>query len=39
VSKLLRKARLEMRFDDENESFNAEFTRGNILVKGMSISI
>jgi hypothetical protein len=39
VSKSLKKVRLEIWFDGENESFNAEFMWNNNLVKGMSISI
>jgi hypothetical protein len=39
VSKSGKKSRLERWFHGENESFNAEFIRNKIQVKGMAISV
>jgi hypothetical protein len=39
VSKAQKKARHEMQFDRENESFNGVLIRNNILVNSTSISI
>jgi hypothetical protein len=39
VSKSLKKARLGMLYDNENESCNAQFVQNNTALKGMSNSI
>jgi len=39
VTNAQKKARHEMKFDGENESFNGLLIRNNILVNSMSISI
>jgi hypothetical protein len=39
VTKAQKKARNEMRFDGENESFNGVLKRNNILINSISISI
>jgi len=39
MSKSIKKARLGMWYDNENEPYHAQFSHNNIALKGMSISI